>query len=296
MNRRSVAPEVAQLSSAEASPLLEVSDMSVRYPNGTTAVKEVSFSLEAGERVALVGESGSGKSTLALAIAGFLTSYGTQIESKTLRFQGKELDRHIGRVLPRKTPGISMVLQDAMTSLDPVWTIESQLLAAIRAATGVRGKAARKEGAEWLRKVGLTDTERVFQARPYELSGGMRQRAMMAIALCGGPSLVIADEPTSALDASLATATMDLLLSLTQEFGSSLLVVSHDIDLTMRYCDRILVMYQGELVEQGTADELHADPKHPYSRALLRCVPTLGSAELEFLPTLESEGFVGSPA
>jgi ABC-type dipeptide/oligopeptide/nickel transport system ATPase component len=272
----------------EEQPLLSVDGMVVRYADGTEAVKDVSFAVGRAERVALVGESGSGKTTLALAVAGFLRAEGAQITSRGLVFDGRSMDRSATRVLPERTAGLSMVLQDAMTSLDPLWTVGNQLTGVIRTTSGGSKRAARTAAAEWLHRVGLHDVDRVLAARPYELSGGMRQRVMMAIALCGRPQLVVADEPTSALDASLARATMDLLVQLTEESGTSLLVVSHDLHLCLQYCDRVMVMYHGELVEQGPVDQVATRAQHPYTRGLLACVPTLETARLEELPTLES--------
>jgi oligopeptide/dipeptide ABC transporter ATP-binding protein len=188
--------------------------------------------------------------------------------------------------LPRRVPGLAMVFQDASTSLDPVWTIGSQLRSVIRATQKTSRKQTTALAVEWLRKVGLTDTERVMRSRPYELSGGMRQRAMIAIALSGTPELLIADEPTSALDASLSRDAMKLLVELTDELGSGLMLVSHDIHLCQEFVDRMLVMYSGHVVESGYAATLDREAAHPYTQALLRSVPTLESAELDELPTI----------
>lgn len=289
-------------------PILRVEGMTVRYdsPRGAVvAVDDVGFSLGRGERVALVGESGSGKSTLGLALAGFLTQPSVHITHRSLEFDGAPVSRTVRTRMPRRTPGLSMVFQDAMTTLDPVWTIGSQLGAVIRAERSAGDGAAagyrrrwrhpRQERAAveeisryWLEKVGLHDTERVLTARPYELSGGMRQRAMIAIALCGAPRLLIADEPTSALDASLARDAMEMLLELTQESGASVLVISHDILLAQEYTDRTFVMYGGRIVEKRCSAKLSETATHPYTIGLLRCVPTLDSAELDELPTLAS--------
>jgi oligopeptide/dipeptide ABC transporter ATP-binding protein len=179
-----------------------------------------------------------------------------------------------------------MVFQDAATSLDPVWTIGSQLRDVIRTTRGVDRKRATEIATGWLVKVGLTDTRRVLASRPYELSGGMRQRAMIALALSGKPQLLIADEPTSALDASLSREVMELLVTLTDELGTGLLIVSHDIHLCQGYADRMLVMYGGRIVETGAAATLERDARHPYTRALLRSVPTLETARLPRLPTI----------
>ncbi|MDF2443435.1 MAG: peptide/nickel transport system ATP-binding protein, partial [Subtercola sp.] len=215
------------------------------------------------------------------------------VSAGRLSFDGVALDRSEQRQLPSRTPGISMVFQDAMTSLDPVWTIENQLRGVIRNQHRTdRVKLSRSAelalAKDWLRRVGLTDTSRVLGARPYELSGGMRQRVMLALALCARPALLVADEPTSALDVSLSRSTMDLLAELTRDEGVSLLIVSHDINLCLEYSDRTLVMYRGRLVEQGISGTLGHTATHPYTRGLLHCVPTLDSSDWEELPTLDS--------
>jgi ABC-type dipeptide/oligopeptide/nickel transport system ATPase component len=253
------------------------------------AVLDASFRIAQGERVALVGESGSGKTTLGLAVAGFLTQPDVEVTSERLEFAGRPIVRNDRVRLPECTPGISMVFQDAMTSLDPVWTIGSQLRAVIRASGEKLSRREVQDRARyWLDRVGIQDLDRVLKNRPYELSGGMRQRAMMALALCGRPKLLIADEPTSALDASLSRNTMDLLLELTQDFGASLLIISHDILLCQEYADTTMVMYHGRIVETGASATLAATATHPYTIGLLSCIPTLESAFLDELPTLES--------
>ncbi|UIX29191.1 ABC transporter ATP-binding protein [Streptomyces sp. GQFP] len=271
-------------------PLLAVTDLTVRYgasgPRPVTALDGVSLTIARGERIALVGESGSGKTTMGLAIAGFLTGPDVEITAGTVTFDGATLARTERSGVPRRTPGMSMMFQDAMTSLDPVWTIGSQLRAVLRANDKLTRKEQKDRAREWLTRVGLTDTDRVMKARPYELSGGMRQRAMLALALAGGPQLLIADEPTSALDASLSREAMELLVELTDDFGASLLIVSHDIHLCQDYADRTMVMYGGRIVEHGDSRTLAETATHPYTVGLLRCIPTLDSANLDELPTL----------
>ncbi|MEV8547998.1 ABC transporter ATP-binding protein [Streptomyces sp. NPDC051572] len=273
-----------------ASPLLTVTDLTVRYgasgARPVTALDGVSLTIARGERVALVGESGSGKTTMGLAVAGFLTGPDVEVSTGSLVFDGTALARTDRSRLPRRTPGMSMMFQDAMTSLDPVWTIGSQLRALLRAGAKLTRKEQNERAREWLTRVGLSDTDRVMKSRPYELSGGMRQRAMLALALAGSPKLLIADEPTSALDASLAREAMELLVELTDDFGASLLIVSHDIHLCQDYADRTMVMYGGRIVEHGASRTLAETATHPYTVGLLRCIPTLDSATLDELPTL----------
>jgi peptide/nickel transport system ATP-binding protein len=269
-----------------APDILTVDNLTVSYAKGSTALNSASLSLTQGQRMAIVGESGSGKSTLAMAIAGFLRQSDVAMWSGEITFEGRTQGPLQNHQVPSRTPGISMVFQDAMTSLDPVWTVGSQLTAVLRAAKKASRRQASTVAEEWLRRVGLNDTHRVMRARPYELSGGMRQRVMIALALCASPRLLIADEPTSALDASLSRATMDLLLELTESTGVSLVIVSHDIHLCLEYADSVTVMYRGDIVEQGSSREVARDPQHPYTQGLLGCVPTLAQSSADRLPTL----------
>ncbi|MFT4262795.1 MAG: ABC transporter ATP-binding protein [Nocardioides sp.] len=283
--------------SDDTAALLAIKNASVHYagPKGTTipAVKGASFSIARGEHVAVVGESGSGKTTLALAIAGLLTAVGATTEFEEFAFDGKPVRR--GRIapIPRRTPGMSMVFQNAMTSLDPVATVGSQFVDVMRGLSKVSRKEARAKAAEWLVSVGLKDTDRVLKLRPYELSGGMRQRVMLALAMCSRPKLLLADEPTSALDASVSRDVMDLLRSMTEDTGASLLIVTHDIDLVRMYVDKVVVMYHGEVVDVCDADRIEEQAQHPYTLALTRCVPTLDAVHLDRLPTLDDAMLAG---
>jgi ABC-type dipeptide/oligopeptide/nickel transport system ATPase component len=280
----------APAQAAERTAHLDVAGLNVSYdtPGGVVeAVRDVSFSVDRGECVALVGESGSGKSNICLAIGGFLAADNVRMSCDRMTLGGVSLDRSVRRsLIPRFTPGIAMIFQDAMTSLDPVWTVRSQLHAVLRAADkiprGKRDEAAR----QWLARVGLTDTRRVLGARPYELSGGMRQRVMLALALAGNPGLVIADEPTSALDASLSRDVMELMIELTATNGIALLLVTHDIKLCEEYSNRTLVMYRGRLVEEIESPLLTTAARHRYTQGLVGCVPSLEDASRDALPTI----------
>lgn len=270
---------------------LSVKNLHVTYGTGDSAVaavKNVTFDIAPGESVALVGESGSGKSTLAMTVAGLVdASSGATVEADVLQFEGTSRRATTGGSLPHRTDGIAMVFQDAMTALDPVWTIGGQFKHVL-AGAGIGGRRERAELTEhWLDKVGLHETKRVMKSRPYELSGGMRQRVMTALALCGSPRLLIADEPTSALDASLARGTMELLRHLTQAQGTSLLIVSHDIKLCLEFSDTMLVMYRGCLVEQKPSSTIASAAVHPYTKGLLGCVPTLANRSADRLPVLQ---------
>jgi peptide/nickel transport system ATP-binding protein len=271
--------------------LLTVRGLDIVYGEGESAhhaVVDASFTVRQAERVGIVGESGSGKSTLTTAIAGLLTAQGARITARELSFDGSDLDRTARRGLPHRTRDMSMVFQDATTSLDPVATIGSQFTAVFRGLRKVSRREAHTLAADWLRRVGLHDTERVLRARPYELSGGMRQRVMVALALCSEPKLLIADEPTSALDASVSRVMMDLLTEITQRLGVALLIVTHDLDLVRRYTDRLIVMYHGRIVDDCASDRIADDARSPYTRALIDCVPTLADHDRERLQTLDA--------
>jgi peptide/nickel transport system ATP-binding protein len=279
----------AATSRPASTAVLEVANLTVRYKVAEgyfTAVDNVSFSVAPGERVAIVGESGSGKTNTCLAVAGVLNHPNAVIEADAITFKGTSIAQRKRKRLPQRIPGLAMVFQDASTSLDPVWTVGSQLIDILRATQQISRKNAKAKAAEWLLKVGMADHERVMKSRPYELSGGMRQRVMVALALAGSPRLLIADEPTSALDATLSREIMQLLVALTTETGTGLVLVTHDIHLAQSYTERMLVMYGGRIVEDGAAGTLDATAAHPYTQALMRSVPTLESADLDVLPTI----------
>jgi len=283
------------MSTLTPSPILSVEDINVNYHvagSDVTAVSNVSFDLAPGERMAIVGESGSGKSTLSTAVAGFLSAPNASISHGRFIFDGHDVDRTKIHQVPQRTEGISMVFQDAMTSLDPVWSVGSQLLNVLRTQAKRAGRRltaaeANAEARNWLAKVGLTDSHRIMKARPFELSGGMRQRVMLAIALCGAPKVLIADEPTSALDAALSREVMELMVQLTDDLGAALIIVTHDIGLCLDYAHRVLVMNRGHVVDDRDATTVEHTAEDPYTIGLLACVPTLDSVNLDQLPTLE---------
>ncbi|WP_051027739.1 ABC transporter ATP-binding protein [Nocardia higoensis] len=294
---RSVPATSAPVSAApETAPLLTVRDLTIRYrtPHGLfTAVDSFSLTMRPGTKVAVVGESGSGKTNACMAVAGFLAPDAI-IDAGALNFDGQDLTTRRRSAVPQRIDGVAVVFQDAMTSLDPVWTIGQQLTAVIRNTERAAGgrkpsrAAARAAAAAWLTKVGLTDTDRVMAARPYELSGGMRQRVMIAIALSGSPRLLIADEPTSALDATLSRELMQLMVALSEDVGAGLLMVSHDIALCQEFTDWTVVMNKGRIVEEGPSGRLAETATHPYTRGLIACIPTLEHASASRLPTMAS--------
>jgi peptide/nickel transport system ATP-binding protein len=278
------------MSSDPRNIVLDIQNLSIHYGDAP-AVTGAYLTLREGEKMAIVGESGSGKTSLANAVAGFLDPLVGSVTADRLDFRYTPLNRSIDpRRQPRipvRTPGMSMVFQDAMHSLDPVWTIGSQLVAVLRGAERMTARAARAAAVERLAAVGISDPGRVMRARPTELSGGMRQRVMIAIAMASHPVLLIADEPTSALDATLAVATMQLMCDLADREGTALLMITHDIELCRRFTDTTVVMHQGRVVETIASDRLD-QARNAYTRGLLACVPTLETATLAELPTLQS--------
>jgi peptide/nickel transport system ATP-binding protein len=272
--------------------LLRVDDLSVAYRGRSglqSALRDVSITVGAGEVVSVVGESGSGKSTLALAIAGFLGGPTVEMTVSRMEFDGVAIGGRAAGTLPETPRGISMVFQDAMTSLDPVWTVKSQLVAALRGNADFRERDASAQAADWLGRVGLPAGDRILRARPYELSGGMRQRVMLAIALCSRPRLLIADEPTSALDALLSHQVMTLMREITNALGTALLIVTHDIVLSSRFSDRTIVMKRGRVIETLPSADLETAAIDPYTIGLVNCVPKLNSVGLDWLPTLRED-------
>lgn len=251
------------------------------------AVSDVTFSLRRSERMAIVGESGSGKTTLATAIAGLFSEETASVEYRSARIAGRDTDLRTSRaVIPSSQEGVSMIFQDAMTSLDPVASIAHQFRTVLTAQSRQSAKRMRKESLEWLDRVGIPHPARVLKLRPYELSGGMRQRVMIALALCSRPAVLIADEPTSALDVAVSQRIMALMLELTAELGTAVIAITHDIDLARRYMDRTLVLKDGIVQDVCATQELTSSSRSDYTRELLRCVPRLRDYAKDQLPTL----------
>ncbi len=259
-------------------PLLQVEDLRVSYATRTglvEAVRGVSFTLGR-ERLGIVGESGSGKSQTGRAIMG-LTPPQAKISAKTLRFGDIDLLTAPPKLRRHLRGGrIAMVLQDPKYSLNPVMTIGRQIVETLRTHTRVSRVEARQRALDMLAAVQIRDPERVFDLHPHEVSGGMGQRVMIAMMLVANPELLIADEPTSALDVTVQLEVLSILDRLVGERGMGLIFVSHDLRLVSSFCDRVLVMYAGRVVEEIAASDL-SRAKHPYTRGLLDCVPTLGT-------------------
>jgi oligopeptide/dipeptide ABC transporter ATP-binding protein len=262
--------------------LLEVRDLRTEFATDeglVRAVDGVSFSVTRGKVVALVGESGCGKSVTALSIMRLIPSPPGRIASGQVLFHdAATLDLvTLPESQMRRLRGnrIAMIFQEPMTSLNPVYTIGDQIVEAIELHQHIKGKPAWSRAAEMLRKVGIPAPERRVHEYPHQLSGGMRQRVMIAMALACNPSLLIADEPTTALDVTIQAQILDLLRALQQETGMSILIITHDLGVVAEIADEVVVMYAGKVVERADVHELFAHPLHPYTQGLLRCMPRL---------------------
>ncbi|MDG3578075.1 ABC transporter ATP-binding protein [Rhizobium sp. YJ-22] len=269
------------------SALLEVEGLSVSFPTRTglvEAVRGVSFTLGR-ERLGIVGESGSGKSQTGRAIMGLTPEHG-RVDARKLAFNGIDLLK-ASKTERRRLRGkrIAMILQDPKYSLNPVMTIGRQIVETLRTHEPLGRAQARRRALDMLAAVQIRDPERVFDLYPHEVSGGMGQRAMIAMMLVAGPELLIADEPTSALDVTVQLDVLGILDRLVAERGMGLIFISHDLRLVSSFCDRVIVMYAGRIVEELLAAQL-AQAKHPYTQGLLDCMPKIG-ADRHPLPVLD---------
>jgi len=255
----------------ESSPLLEVRDLLTRFPTrggAVTAVNRVSFSLEAGRVLAVLGESGSGKSAMLRTVLG-LQPASAQIEGEVI-LRGRDLISMSARERAAiRGDWVSMVFQDPMTALDPVFTVEQQLVETIRRHHDMSKRAAVERALELLTLVQIPSPERRLEAYPFELSGGMRQRVVIAMALVSDPSLLLADEPTTALDVTVQARVLDLFRDLKERLGMAIIFVTHDLSVAAEIADEIAVMYAGRIVERGQVSEIVRNPQHPYTRGLL---------------------------
>jgi len=259
-----------------APALLEVDRLTVEFPSGDTslvAVDDVSFAVGAGEVVGIVGESGSGKSVTALSLLGLVDEPG-RVRAERLAFAGRDLQRMSAAERRALLGGeIGMIFQDPMTSLNPSFTVAFQLMEAIALHERGSRRARRARALELLKDVEIADAERRLEVFPHQLSGGMSQRVMLAMAIACNPRLVIADEPTTALDVTVQAQMLALLLRLQRERGMALVLITHDLGVVAEVAQRVLVMYAGQIVESATAAELFATPRHPYTEALLASLP-----------------------
>jgi oligopeptide/dipeptide ABC transporter ATP-binding protein len=270
--------------------ILEVRGLTTEFITraGTiTAVRDVSFQIERGSTLALVGESGSGKSVTSLSIMRLIQKPG-RIVSGEIIFDGQDL-MNLDREEMRELRGrkIGMIFQDPMTSLNPVYTVGDQIAESLRAHEGVSRKTAWSRAVEMMDRVKIPDARQRAGDYPHQLSGGMRQRVMIAMALVLGPSLLIADEPTTALDVTIQAEILELLRDLKEEFKLSMLLISHDLGVVAETADRLAVMYVGSIVENAPVRELFRNPRHPYTEGLLRSVPRMDDGAGRRLESIE---------
>ncbi|MGB5035703.1 MAG: ABC transporter ATP-binding protein [Blastocatellia bacterium] len=258
--------------------LLDVRDLSTHFvtPRGTArAVDGVSFAVDEGQTFGLVGESGCGKSVTSLSIMRLVAPPG-RIVGGSIRFNGNDVLGFSSDEMRRlRGNDIAMIFQDPMTSLNPVFTIGDQIAESVRIHRGASAKTAWAKAIEMLDLVSIPDAARRAKAYPHEMSGGMRQRAMIAMALACEPKMLIADEPTTALDVTIQAQILELLARLQKEMRLGLLLITHDLGVVAEVCDSVAVMYAGQIVEQGTTRQIFKSPKHPYTEGLLRSVPKL---------------------
>ena len=264
------------------SALLDVQDLSVtlKLAEGEmTAVRDVSFTVNRGETLGIVGESGSGKSVSSMAIMGLLPK-GTRTEATTLRFAGTDLlTASQDQMADLRGNKIAMIFQEPMTSLNPVYTIGRQMTELMQLHKGVSGSAARKRAVKLLEKVGITAAESRLSQYPHQLSGGLRQRVMIAMMLMNDPELIIADEPTTALDVTIQAQILNLLKDLQEELNIGLIIISHDMGVVARVSDKIAVMYAGQVIETGAVADVLRAPIHPYTQGLLESIPVPGQID-----------------
>jgi oligopeptide/dipeptide ABC transporter ATP-binding protein len=262
--------------------ILEVRDLRVELPlsRGTVhAVDDASFSVREGEAFGLVGESGCGKSMTLRAIMGLLPRPG-QIVGGEVLFEGEDLvTAPAGRLRQVRGGSIAMIFQEPMTALNPVMRVGDQIAEAPQVHLGLSRTQSRERALDLMRRVGIPDPTRRARAYPHELSGGLRQRIMIAIALSCDPKLILCDEPTTALDVTIQDQILKLLLNLRREFGVSVVFVTHDLAVVAQTCERLAVMYAGQIVETGSVDEVFRAPRHPYTLGLLRSVPHFDSVQ-----------------
>jgi ABC-type microcin C transport system duplicated ATPase subunit YejF len=276
-----------------SSPLLNVEGLNVTF-GAASAVRDVSFSMSAGEALGLVGESGSGKSVTSLAIMGLLPVQART--SGSIRFAGDELLTASPDTLRRlRGRAISMIFQEPMTALNPLMRVGDQIAEAVLAHERVSGKEAWQRVVAAMNDVAIPDPERRACDYPHQLSGGQRQRVMIAMAIVNRPQLLIADEPTTALDVTVQTQILDLLQHLREKFSLSMLFISHDLELVSRVSDRVTVMYQGQILESGSARQVFTSPAHEYTRGLLRAIPTLRSRRDQALAMVEAKAYADLP-
>ena len=270
--------------------LLEVKHLRTEFfsskKSSVTAVDDVSFDIKKGEIVGLVGESGCGKSVTSLSIMQLLKDTPGKITNGEVIFQGHNLlDASKKEMLDIRGDQMSMIFQEPMSSLNPSMRIDKQMIEGIRLHTPLTKAEARKKAADILSQVGIPDPQRVLKNYPHQLSGGMSQRVMIAMAMSCEPDLLIADEPTTALDVTIQAQILELMKKIQQDKGMSILLITHDLGVVAEMCSRVIVMYAGKIVEEAPVEILFANPTHPYTQGLIASVPKLGSG-VKVLPSI----------
>ena len=285
-----------------ALPVLDVQDLKTVFrtrAGEVHAVNDVSFSLKPGELLGVVGESGSGKSVTMMSLLGLLPSPPADVRNGSVNFDGKDLLKVNQETLRSVRGGkIGFVFQDPMTSLNPVFTVGMQLAEPLRKHMGMNKKQAAARAQELLELVGIPDAKRRLLDYPHQFSGGMRQRVMIAIALACDPKVLIADEPTTALDVTIQAQILELMKELREKLGMAVIWITHDLGVIAGIADRVMVMYGGQVVEHAPVKELFGNPQHPYTRALLKTIPTIHGERAARLTIIEGQPpiMVGPPS
>ncbi len=295
MSQQTISPPAAK-------PLVSIRDLRVHFfldAGIVRAVDGVTLDIPRGKTVCLVGESGCGKSITAFSLLRLISHPGKIVSGRIL-YHDRDKETDITRLHDEGSEirgirgnRIAMIFQEPMTSFSPVYTAGSQIAEAARLHMGKNRKEARKHAVEMMRRVGIPDPEKRFDQYPHEMSGGLRQRAMIAMALCCRPELLIADEPTTALDVTIQAQILDLMSDLQKEMGMSILLITHDLGVVAQLADEVAVMYMGRVVEQAPVDKIFEDPRHPYTRALLQSIP--GMAVERKTPLKAIRGSVPDP-
>lgn len=270
--------------------LLEVKELRTEFfsskKSSVTAVEEVNFEIQKGEIVGLVGESGCGKSVTSLSIMQLLKDTPGKVTNGEVIFEGKDLLKASkAEMLDIRGGRMSMIFQEPMSSLNPAMRIDRQMIEGIRLHTSLNKEQARERAAKILSQVGIPDPQRVLKNYPHQLSGGMSQRVMIAMAMSCDPKLLIADEPTTALDVTIQAQILELMKKIQKEQGTSILLITHDLGVVAEMCSRVIVMYAGKIVEEAPVGVLFGNPSHPYTQGLIASVPKLGSG-VKVLPSI----------
>jgi oligopeptide/dipeptide ABC transporter ATP-binding protein len=278
-------------------PLLQVENLRTWFDSDKGAIRAVDgvdFTIEAGRTLGVVGESGSGKSVTALSVMRLVDDTGHIADESRILFEGRDLAKLSEHELEKvRGNEISMIFQEPMTSLNPVYTVGEQISEAVRSHERVGSKQAWARAVEMLELVGIPEAARRARDYPHQMSGGMRQRVMIAIALSCNPKLLIADEPTTALDVTIQAQILELMFDLRERLGMAILLITHDLGVVAETCDDVVVMYAGRVVERGPVEDVFTSPQHPYTEALLQSIPMLGMTQAEPLRVIR--GTVPSP-